>query len=247
MANAAPFLSVLGLVLTLSATAVPQQWETVDVRLLKEQKALSDQLQASRTSMVMVVEFTSFRSKNDVVPHERIVAEVLRDKDRFRSRIGDITTIQAGAVRVVIDERERSMMITDPVALEDAGLAQLSSMVLDKVLSCNRRRLTDGMEYRIQFPPGGVYEFQLIQFDDQGWLRRTETVWRQGIPEDPGNVRSVVHQPRLIAQYGRPAPLNADRSRELDLAKVYRAAGASGFVALAPWSGFQVIDTRFNP
>lgn len=226
--------------------AVAQQWETVDVRLLKEQKAKSDELQAAMTSMEMQIDFTSYRSKTDVVPHERVVAELVRDKESFRSTVGTITTIQVGAARVVIDKVDRSILLTDPVPLEDMSLQQLSAIVLDRVVQCSRRRTVDGMEYRIQWPAASLYDQQLLLFDNQGWLRRTETTWRQGIQEDPGNLLSPVHYPRLVAQYGRPLPLRPERRADLDLSKVYRATTA-GIVAVAPWTGYEVIDTRINP
>lgn len=221
--------------------AIAQAWTPVPVERLLHQRALADSLQAAMGPSILVMDLMSFRSSTDVVPYDRKHARLVRTAQGFRSEIGDVLMVQGHGLRVVVDRSDRTMLVTDPTALTNVSLPPWSEELLTSLGACYMRTVSDGVEFKLVMAKDVVHDHVLLQFDAQGWLRRSETFWRSGMDGTPGD-------PRLVVQYQRPVPLRAGTVDEQgtdpwEFVKV----GPAGLIAIGEWNGIEVIDARIKP
>ncbi len=222
-----------------------EQWQPIAVNEFIAAKRLSDALYANLLMYEMKVRMSSFRSWDDAVPHERVEASVHRADDRFRSEVGGIITIQDARIRVIYDPTEGRVFAADPVDLADAWALGAVDHILNAIATCFKRAVAGGVEYKLVFAQGAIYDHTVVRYDSQGWLRSSSTIWRQAIAEEPGQPGSPAYRPRFDAEYEVPHALGGEAIVPDPWQFIRLAAG--GLLAIGQWKGAEVIDSRFRP
>lgn len=237
---------LVGLALAAGLFANAQTWDAVPLSDLLTVKRLSDAKYKEMTSFEMMVELASFRSFQDAAPFERVSASVILDGERFRSELGGIITIQGNGIRVILDKEDRSVLVTDPVDLAEPWMIQAVDIILGSITSCSKRTVPDGVEYKLVYRAGSVYENTIVRYDTNGWLINTSTTWATAIAEDPSNTLSARYRPRLDVRYGIPSRFDRGKTKLTDPWSHVKEH-SNGLIAIGDWKGSVVTDARYQP
>lgn len=224
-----------------------QGWTACTAADLLRAKAASDALYATVPVFSMDIRMSSYRSATDAVPFEEVQASILHDGARSRAEIKNIVTIQDAGLRIIVDREERTIMVTDPVNDEDPYFSAISRTVIEQAAAWARRTTGEGTEYRITFPKGAVYDHLIVLYDAKGWLRRTESIWRQAVSEVPDDPGARSFKPKLRVAYGSPRAFTSGSKRaEMD---PYAIISIQDGIpqGIGPWSEFEIIDSRLRP
>jgi hypothetical protein len=219
-----------------------QAWVPCPATEFREQKAKSDALYAGTASIRMRIDMASYRSINDPLPFDQGTAVVMRSGEAFRSEQLGMITVQNGSLRVTIDETDRIIMVNKPAPSDEPFVSYVATTVFDGLASCAKRNTPLGNEFKLVFGEGALYDHMIVRYDAMGWLRGTETHWRQPIPEYPDDPNSAAYTPKLLMTYWVPTPLT-EVGTELD-PLTYVSISNGKVVGLGRYAAFQVYDGR---
>ncbi len=223
-----------------------QEWRRCPADEVEQARRAADSLYRSLWGFQMVVEFRSYRSKEDHTPFDRESANIRREGERFRSEFGGSLTVQDQRLRVVTDRETRTLTLADPVDLQSVFAEMFARELSAAATSCWVRKTAQGTEYRMIFHNGAIDRVE-IRFDAAGWPLRTETVWRIALRSAPGESGPSAAIPRMEVDYGRPQPIKKGSYSEITDPGRLVAVDADGEArGQGEWARFEVNNVRLN-
>lgn len=224
-------------------SVVAQEWTPCAVSVFTAHKAASDAKYGAKSEYRLVLEIKSYRSAGDATPYDKGTVTIVRNGDRYRSEQFGMVILQDKKLRVVVDDGDRSIMVNEPAASDVPFLEQFSKTVFDGLASCAQRKNALGTEFKLVFASGAVYDHMIVRYDQQGWLRGTETHWRLPVPEFPDDPTSAAYTPKLVMTYGVPTTPDTTKALELDPGAVVAQRDGT-LQGVGRYAGYDVFDGR---
>lgn len=236
-----PALLVCAVLAGLASRA--QQWDAATAQELSARIDTNGARFAALPSYRWEVRLASYRDATDASPFEEGVSIVLKSGKGSRVDAMGLTTVQNGEHTITVDTADRTILVgwaTAPGASLTPGFERL---VL-KGATVTKMAARDGITYRADFPRGAYYSRVELSYDQQGWMTRMVAYWGFAVQENPDDTRSPGHWPKLVADYARPARMEAERlAPALDLSRYITFTGGRPR-AVGAWAAYKLFDTR---
>lgn len=236
-------LVFMGCLVSLAINA--QAWVSCPVQEVVAQSIAHGALLKGMDHYACGMEMASYRSGEDKVPFERARGRVYRSGKGYRNEVAGIVTISDGELRVTLDSAERVMVLAKADTLEELFTLEARAATVRAAKTCAKRTTPEGLQYRLSFPETMPYAHMDLLYDAQGWLRRLELQWAQGIQEEFDVEGAPAYKPRVTITFEQPMAMpERTLSPLMDLRQYLSASTKGKPQAVQAYAGYQLIDTR---